>query len=178
MSINLCTFSGNLGGDCEVRFTPRGAAIGSFSLPVKQGYGEHEKTSWIRCILLGKKAESLPQYLKKGSKVTVIGQFVMNEWTDQQGQKRSTAEIIVQEIDLPPKPQGAQQQPMQQAYQQPNYHQAAQQQAGVAASPMAHNPTPQQYQQQQYQQQQYQQQQAQNYQQNAANPNLEGDIPF
>lgn len=44
MAINTITASGNLGKDCEQRWTPNGKAVASFSLPVKQGYGEHEKS--------------------------------------------------------------------------------------------------------------------------------------
>lgn len=146
MSINLCVFSGNLGGDCEQKYTPSGNCIANFSLPVKQGYGEHEKTSWVRCVLLGKKAESLPQYLTKGAKVTVTGEFVLNEWTDQQGQKRSTPELVVRDLELPPKPQGGgnyqqpQQQPQQQAPQQPQQQYHAPQQNAYQQAQSGHVP--------------------------------------
>ncbi|WP_270047776.1 single-stranded DNA-binding protein [Enterobacter cloacae] len=61
---------------------------------------EREKTSWVKCILFGSKAEKLPQYLTKGTKVTVTGEFVMEEWTDQNGGKRSQPVIIVMDIDF------------------------------------------------------------------------------
>lgn len=154
MSINVCVFSGNIGGDCEQKFLPSGACVANFSLPVKQGYGEHEKTSWVRCVLLGKKAESLPQYLTKGSKVTVTGEFVLNEWTDQQGQKRATPELVVRDLDLPPRQQAGQQPQKPQQPQQPmSSNNPYQQQPVVQPSPMANNPRD------------YNQQQAQNYQQ-------------
>ena len=100
MAINVFTASGNIGRDAEQRWTPSGKAVAHFSLPVKQGYGEHEKTSWVKCVLLGAKAEKLPQHLTKGTKVTVTGEFVMEEWTDQQGSKRSAPSIIVSSIDF------------------------------------------------------------------------------
>lgn len=103
MAINRFIASGNLGKDCETRSTPNGKLIASFSLPVKQGFGEHEKTSWVICLMFGPKAETLPQYLKKGMKVTVEGKFVMEEWTDKEGNKRQTPTLIVDEIDLPPR---------------------------------------------------------------------------
>lgn len=117
MTINRFIASGNLGKDCETRSTSNGKLIASFSLPVKQGFGDHEKTSWVVCRLFGAKAETLPQYLKKGMKVTVEGKFVTEEWTDKDGNKRQTPTIIVDEIDLPPRqsdspkqaPQSAQQ---------------------------------------------------------------------
>lgn len=100
MAINTITASGNLGKDCEQRWTPNGKAVASFSLPVKQGYGEHEKTSWVICKMFGPKAEKLPEYLAKGTKVTVTGEFVMEEWTSQNGEKKSAPVIIVNQLDF------------------------------------------------------------------------------
>lgn len=100
MAINTITASGNLGKDCEQRWTPNGKAVASFSLPVKQGYGEHEKVSWVICKMFGPKAEKLPEYLTKGTKVTVTGEFVMEEWTSQSGEKKSAPVIIVNQLDF------------------------------------------------------------------------------
>ncbi|HEK3117193.1 single-stranded DNA-binding protein [Proteus mirabilis] len=100
MAINTITVSGNLGKDCEQRWTPNGKAIASFSLPVKQGYGEHEKISWVICKMFGSKAEKLPEYLTKGTKVTVTGEFVMEEWTSQSGEKKSAPVIVVNQLDF------------------------------------------------------------------------------
>ncbi|CAH5463176.1 TPA: single-stranded DNA-binding protein [Enterobacter roggenkampii] len=113
MSINVICASGNIGKDAEQRWTNNQKCVASFSLPVRQGYGEREKTSWVKCILFGAKAEKLPQYLTKGTKVTVTGEFVMEEWTDQNGGKRSQPVIIVIDIDFGSSgnKQSAQQQP-------------------------------------------------------------------
>ncbi|QZN96353.1 single-stranded DNA-binding protein [Symbiopectobacterium purcellii] len=100
MAINLIVASGNIGKDAEQRWTPNGKCIASFSLPVKQGYGEHEKTSWVQCRLLGPRAEKLPQYLTTGTKVMVTGEFALDEWTDPQGNKRTAPVIIVNDIDF------------------------------------------------------------------------------
>ncbi|HFO0796401.1 single-stranded DNA-binding protein [Enterobacter roggenkampii] len=115
MSINVICASGNIGKDAEQRWTPNQKCIASFSLPVRQGYGEREKTSWVKCMLFGAKAEKLPQYLTKGTKVTVTGEFVMEEWTDQNGGKRSQPVIIVMDIDFGSSgnKQASQQQPEQ-----------------------------------------------------------------
>ncbi|HCC5748779.1 TPA: single-stranded DNA-binding protein [Morganella morganii] len=100
MAINVITVSGNIGKDCEQRWTPAGKAVASFSLPVKQGYGEHEKTSWVICKMFGAKAEKLPEHLKKGTKVTITGEFVMEEWTGQDGSKRLAPVIVVNQLDF------------------------------------------------------------------------------
>ncbi|EQB7287989.1 single-stranded DNA-binding protein [Morganella morganii] len=119
MAINVITGSGNLGKDCEQRWTPAGKAVASFSLPVRQGYGEHEKTSWVICKMFGAKAEKLPEHLKKGMKVTVTGEFVMEEWTDREGNKRSTPVIIVNQLDFGGNQAVSQNLPQQQRTQQP-----------------------------------------------------------
>ncbi|MCG7388801.1 single-stranded DNA-binding protein [Pantoea sp. ACRSB] len=100
MAINNCTFSGNIGKDCEQRWTPAGKPVAQFSLPVKQGFGDHEKTTWITCKMFGTKAEKLPQHLIKGAKVTVVGEFLIEEWEDNQGQKRSMPVLIVNHLDF------------------------------------------------------------------------------
>ncbi|MFV0574801.1 MAG: single-stranded DNA-binding protein [Vibrio sp.] len=100
MAINTFTASGNIGRDCEVRYTPNNKAIATFPIPVKQGYGEHEKTSWVDCRMFGGMAEKLPQYLTKGVKVIVSGEFVLEKWTGQDGAERSKPVIIVRDLDF------------------------------------------------------------------------------
>lgn len=117
MSINVCTFSGNIGKDAEQRFTPGGKCIASFSLPVKQGYGEHEKTSWVTCKMFGAKAEKLPQYLTKGTKVTVVGEFVLEEW-ESNGQQNKMPVLIVNSLDFGGNQQKQQSSPQQHQQQQ------------------------------------------------------------
>lgn len=100
MAINIFIVTANLGKDCELRWTTNSKPIATFSLPVKQGYGDHEKISWVLCKLLGPKAEKLTPYLSKGTKVTVTGEFVMEEWTSQSGEKKSAPVIIVDKIEF------------------------------------------------------------------------------
>lgn len=110
MTINTVIFSGNLGGDCTTRSTSSGKLIATFSLPVKQGYGEHEKTSWVQCRMFGVKAEKLPIYLTRGTKVTVIGQFLLESWTGKDGTEKTTAVVLVNEIDFSSKQESKPQQ--------------------------------------------------------------------
>ena len=99
MALNVFTASGNIGKDCESRVTPAGKTIAQFSLPVKSGYGENEKTSWVTCKLFGVKAEKLPQYLTKGAKVTVSGEFVLEQW-EKDGVKHSMPCVLVNALDF------------------------------------------------------------------------------
>lgn len=110
MSINVVTFSGNLGSDCVTRSTPNGKVIATFSLPVKQGYGEHEKVTWVQCRILGTRAEKLARYLTKGTKVIVTGQHLLESWTSKDGTEKSTSVAIVDQIDFTSKQDGQSQQ--------------------------------------------------------------------
>jgi single-strand DNA-binding protein len=98
--MNNWNFTGNLGKDAEVKYTPSGTAVCEFSVAVKSGYGEREKTNWVRCAMFGKKAEGqLPQYLKKGTQVAVSGELELQEWEGQNG-KGAALSVSVQNIDL------------------------------------------------------------------------------
>lgn len=99
MAINSINVSGNVGKDCELRVTQNGKNIASFSLAVTQGYGEHEKTSWLTCRIFGKTAEGLQPYIKKGDLITVSGEYVTEEW-EKDGVKRLSPTIIVNQIQL------------------------------------------------------------------------------
>ena len=121
MAINSVTFSGNIGGDIEIRFTQNSKCIGTFSLPVDQGFGENKKTSWIKCKILGERAQKLQPYLVKGAPVTVTGQFVEETWK-KDGQDRHANVVIVDQLQFAsqgkqqggPQQNQGQQQPQQQ----------------------------------------------------------------
>ena len=79
-------------------------AIGSFTVAcsrkVKKGQNWEDEVSYIDCTLFGKRAESLQQYLRKGTQVSVIGELVQERWKAQDGTNRSTLKIIVERITL------------------------------------------------------------------------------
>ena len=98
--MNLFAFSGNLGADIEVRYLGSGTAIGTFNVAVKKGFGEHEKTVWVKCQLWGKRAEGgLTQYLVKGAKVLISGELFLDEW-EKDGKVRQTLVVGVDKIEL------------------------------------------------------------------------------
>ena len=74
-------FAGNLGRDPEMRYTPEGKAVTSFSVAVSDGFGEYKKTIWIRVTTWEKTAESCNSYLKKGSSVLVEGRLMPDKET-------------------------------------------------------------------------------------------------
>lgn len=116
--MNVFTATGNLGRDADVRATPSGLIIASFPVAVQSGYGDNRKTTWVRCSLFGKRAESkLVGYLVKGAQIAVSGELSLNEYTTKEGENRTTLELRVSEIDLIGGQQA--QQPVQKTVQQP-----------------------------------------------------------
>ena len=114
--MNAWQFTGNLGKDAESRFLPNGDPVVSFSVGVKSGDGEKATTTWARCAMFGKRAESVSQYLTKGQLVGISGEVTLREWNDQQGQKRSSLEVRVNDLTLLGKKDGQQAaQPRQQS---------------------------------------------------------------
>ncbi|EOV9704473.1 single-stranded DNA-binding protein [Cronobacter dublinensis] len=133
MAINVITISGNVGKDAVLRVTPNGKHIANFSLPAKSGFGDNEKTSWLNCKMFGAMAEKLSASVVKGAKVTVSGEFLIEEWTRNDGTQAQTPTILVRDIDLPPRSSHAQESaPAQQTQRRPQ----AQQRPAQEAPPM------------------------------------------
>ena len=98
--------TGNLTRDPELRTTPNGASVCSFSVAVNRVYrdsnGEQkEDVSFIDCSAWGKLGEMISQYAKKGSGVLVSGRLDQRSWEDKtSGQKRSRVEIVVEDFNF------------------------------------------------------------------------------
>lgn len=98
--------TGNLTRDPELRTTPNGASVCSFSVAVNRVYkdtnGEQkEDVSFIDCSAWGKLGEMISQYAKKGSGVLVSGRLDQRSWEDKTtGAKRSRVEIVVEDFNF------------------------------------------------------------------------------
>ena len=98
--------TGNLTRDPELRTTPNGASVCSFSVAVNRVYrdsnGEQkEDVSFIDCSAWGKLGEMISQYAKKGSGVLVSGRLDQRSWEDKtSGQKRSRVEIVAEDFNF------------------------------------------------------------------------------
>lgn len=98
--LNRCEFIGNLGRDPEIRTTQAGEKVANMSLAVTEKWkdksGERqERTTWVPVVAWGKVAEIAEQYLHKGSKIFVAGQFTVRKWQDQQGNDRYSTEVVL-----------------------------------------------------------------------------------
>jgi single-strand DNA-binding protein len=98
--MNIWNFTGNIGKDAEIKTTQNGKTVCSFSVAVKSGYGDNEKTTWANCAIFGKRAEgALPQYLVKGQQVAISGEATLDEW-EKDGVKNKALKVIVNSLDL------------------------------------------------------------------------------
>ena len=98
--MNVFNFTGNLGNEAEMRYTANGDPIVNFSVAVKSGYGDKATTTWIRCAMLGKRGESVIEYLKKGTMVGISGELSNREYQDKDGQTRYSLEVRVNDLTL------------------------------------------------------------------------------
>jgi single-strand DNA-binding protein len=71
--------AGNLGRDPEMRYTPDGKAVTSFSVATSRRYKDKNETTWFRCTVWGNQAETASQYLHQGSKVLIEGRLTPDQ---------------------------------------------------------------------------------------------------
>ncbi|MBI3486310.1 single-stranded DNA-binding protein [Candidatus Daviesbacteria bacterium] len=103
-SWNRVELIGNLTRDPELRYTPSGAAVVSFSIATNRTYmsdGEKkEEADFHRIVAWNKLAELCSQLLKKGNRVFVSGRLQNRSWEGQDGQQRQTTEIVIEDMIL------------------------------------------------------------------------------
>jgi single-strand DNA-binding protein len=101
--LNKVMLIGNLGRDPEMRFTPSGKPVTSFSLATNRNWvsadGErHDETEWFNVVAWGNLAEICNQHLSKGQKVYVEGRLQTRSWEDEKGQKHFRTEVVANEM--------------------------------------------------------------------------------
>ena len=105
MSVNKAILDGNLGKDPELRYTPSGAAVCTFSLATtdrfknKQGE-QQERTEWHNIVVWAGLAEICGKYLTKGKQVYIEGRIQNRSYDDRDGNKRYITEIVASEMQM------------------------------------------------------------------------------
>lgn len=104
-SLNRVQLIGNLTRDPELRYTPQGTAVCSFSIATNRSWttdsGEKkDEADFHRIVAWNKLAELCSQFLSKGRKVYVEGRLSTRNWTGQDGNQRSTTEVIISDMIL------------------------------------------------------------------------------
>ncbi len=103
--LNKVMIIGHLGRDPEMRYTPSGKPVTTFTVAVSRswnsGDGErHTDTEWFNIVAWGNLAETCKQYLTKGQLVYIEGRLQTRKWEDKEGQKHSSVEVVANEMTM------------------------------------------------------------------------------
>lgn len=104
-SLNKVMLIGNLGKDPEVRYTPEGTMVATFSLATGETWTDksgsrQERTEWHNIVAWTKLAELAKRYLSKGRQVYIEGRIRTREYNDRDGHKQRITEVIATQIVL------------------------------------------------------------------------------
>lgn len=105
MSVNKAILIGRLGQDPELRYTPGGKAVCSFSLATSERWTgqdgqKNESTTWHNIVSWGRQAEVMKEYLTKGQQVYIEGRIDNRSYEDKEGQKKYRSEVVVQNFQF------------------------------------------------------------------------------
>ena len=105
MSVNKAILVGNLGKDPELRYTPSGAAVATFSLATSERYKgrdgqQQEKTEWHNIVAWRQLAEICGKFLHKGKQVYIDGRIQTRSYDDKDGNKRYITEIVADQMQM------------------------------------------------------------------------------
>ena len=103
MSINVLVLVGHAGRDPELRFFESGSCVCEFSLAVNRPPkdGQPQEPLWLSCKAWGKTAQVAGDYLRKGSKVALIGRLEIEQWNDRNsGELRSKPLVLIDRLEL------------------------------------------------------------------------------
>ena len=101
--LNKVQIIGHLGREPEMRYTPSGKPVTTFTVAVSRtwnaGDGErHSETEWFNIVAWGNLAEVCKQYLNKGQQVYIEGRLQTRRWDDKEGGKHTSIEIVANEM--------------------------------------------------------------------------------
>lgn len=142
-SFNKVILVGNLTRDVDLRFTPKGTAIAKLGIAVNRVWrnevGESkEEVTFVDVDAFGKQAETIANYLKKGSPLLVEGRLRLDQWDDKQtGQKRSRLGVVLESFQFlgGARTEGAPEGPRRAAAPQPNTSAAPAQRSAPVSEP-------------------------------------------
>ena len=125
--LNHITIMGRLTRDPELRRTGSGIAVTSFSLAVDRDFGKNEngekETDFIDCVAWRQTGEFVSKYFTKGRMAVVSGRLQIRSWTDKDGNKRRTAEVVADNVYFGDSRRDGASGGFEQSYGQPSYQQ-------------------------------------------------------
>lgn len=96
--LNHITIQGRMVRDPELRYTQSQTPVASFRLAVDRDYSKDKEVDYIDCVAWRSTAEFVSKYFQKGSMAIVSGRLQMREWTDKEGHKRTSAEVVADNL--------------------------------------------------------------------------------
>ena len=96
--MNHVIITGRLGADIELRQTPQGVSVATFSLAVSRPRTK-DTTDWFNCVAWKQNAEFMSRYTKKGDMIAVSGMLKTRKYEDKQGNNRVAYEIICDRVE-------------------------------------------------------------------------------
>ena len=99
--LNHISIMGRITKDIELRRTPTGVPVASFTLAVDRDFKEkngEKETDFIDCVAWRNTAEFVEKYFSKGRMAVVSGRLQIRSWTDKEGNKRRTAEVVADNV--------------------------------------------------------------------------------
>jgi single-strand DNA-binding protein len=98
--VNKVILVGHLGRDPEIRVSKAGMNICNFSLAVSEKSKDGDTTEWFKIIAFDKLADICGKYLTKGKQVYIEGKIKTSEWTDKDGNKKQSWEVIANNLQM------------------------------------------------------------------------------
>lgn len=99
LNLNKVILGGRITNELELKQTPSGVCVCSFSIAVarKVGKDKEQQTDFINCVAWRNTAEFIQRYFRKGSSIAIVGNIQTRSWDDKNGGKRYATEVIVDE---------------------------------------------------------------------------------
>ena len=100
---NKVILGGRLTADPELKMTPDGVAVTSFSVAVSRPYSSRDgkyNTDFIHVVAWRNMAEFVTKYFRRGSSICITGRLQLREWTDKQGAPRHATEVVAESVDF------------------------------------------------------------------------------
>lgn len=98
--INMVVLTGRLVKDPELKVTPSGKYVTSFTIANDVGYGDNKKTNFVPIVAWEKTAEFVTKNFMKGSAIGIVGKLQVRQYEDKDGNKRTTTEIVTNDVQF------------------------------------------------------------------------------
>ena len=98
INFNKVILGGRITNDLEMRMTQQGTGVLVFSIATQRKNDKNKTSDFINCKAFGKNAENITRFFHKGSSIIIVGSIQTSNWQDQQGNKRYSTDVMVDEF--------------------------------------------------------------------------------